>query len=213
MIRVCFFCFTGNSITRKCAKPPITDCKVANNVTYCYCKNDACNNPGRKLDDPAPDQLLVSPYDQKIHKKKGNHPLTEKLTSIGTDFSDDEDIRIVNKNKRLVHHSGRPENDDEDEEGSGDEYYEELYYSESDESYPTDYSDVTERTDTDLIIEEIPVDNSKIDEIIFDDEETNVNSVGSKASAPKTSGADFFLSKSKTCLYISMLTLLLLSFH
>ena len=51
------------------------------------------------MDDPAPDQLLASRDNQMLHKKKGRNPLTEKLISIGTEFSDDEDIRIVNKNK------------------------------------------------------------------------------------------------------------------
>lgn len=235
----CLTIWEENSITRKCAKPPITDCQTANNITYCYCKTDACNNPDRKLDDPAPEQLLVSPYNQKTSKKKGKQPLTEKLISIGAEFSDDEDIRVVNKNKRIVHHSGRPENDDEDEDGSGDEYYEELYYSESDESYPSDYSDTTDRTDTDLIIEETQydnnigdtllnrgrVDNSKIDEINFDDEYEGRNKgikysddketkFGGKAKVPKTSGAEFLLAKSKTFLFISTCTvMLLLSFH
>ena len=191
------------------------------------------------MDDPAPEQLLVSPYNQKTSKKKGKQPLTEKLISIGAEFSDDEDIRVVNKNKRIVHHSGRPENDDEDEDGSGDEYYEELYYSESDESYPSDYSDTTDRTDTDLIIEETQydnnigdtllnrgrVDNSKIDEINFDDEYEGRNKgikhsddketkFGGKAKVPKTSGAGFLHAKSKTFLFISTFTvMLLLSFH
>lgn len=67
-------------------------------------------------------------------------------------------MRIVHKNgKTVVHHSGRPDNEEEGDEGSGDYNYDdgEMYYSESDESYPTDYSDTTDRTNTgDLIIEE-----------------------------------------------------------
>ena len=35
---------------RTCAKVSLNDCKQANGVTYCYCKNELCNNPSRKLD-------------------------------------------------------------------------------------------------------------------------------------------------------------------
>ena len=71
------------------------------------------------------------------------------------------------------------------------------------------------------------VDHSKIDEINFDDEyegrhngikysddkERNFGGVGGKANIPKTSGAEFVLAKSKTYLFISLFTVLLLSFH
>lgn len=35
---------------RTCAKISVNDCKKANTITYCYCKNELCNNPSRKLD-------------------------------------------------------------------------------------------------------------------------------------------------------------------
>jgi len=228
----CLTVFEENSVTRRCAKPSINDCQVANGITYCYCKNDACNNPDRKLDDPAPDQLLSAPNNQKTHKhNKGRQPSTEKLISIGTGFSDDEDIQVVNKNRRIVHHSGRPENDEEDEEGSGD-YYGELYYSESDESYPEDYSDTTDRTDTeDLIIEETHydknllsqnVDKSRLDEINFDDEYEGrrkdikpsvITDDDSPPKTPKTNGAadSTFLQSMTSCLSTLILTVLILS--
>lgn len=224
--------FLENSVTRRCAKPSINDCKVANGVTYCYCKNDACNNPDRKLDDPSPDQLINPQNNQKTHlHKKESHPSTEKLISIGTGFSDDEDIRVLKKHKRIVHHSGRPENDDEDEEGSGD-YYGELYYSESDESYPEDYSDTTDRTDTeDLIIEETyydknllsqNVDKSRMDEINFDDEYEGrrkdikpsvISDDDSRSKKPKTNGVagPNFSQSMRSNLVTVMLCVLLLS--
>ena len=226
----------ANSITRQCSKIAVDDCQEANGVTYCYCKNDACNNPDRKLDDPAPGQLLTSSNDQKSNKRKGSDPSTGKLISIGTGFSDDEDIRIVNKNRRIVHHSARPEDDDEedDEEGSGDDYYGELYYSESDENYPTDYSDTTDRTDTeDLIIEEAPydrniinqvIDESRLDEINFDDEyegrrngiknsdgSNDRNKMNSNSKSPKSNSANINYTWSNACLLTSLLTVLIKS--
>jgi len=230
----CLTKFEANSITRQCSKIAVNDCQEANGVTYCYCKNDACNNPDRKLDDPAPGQLLTSSSDKKSSKSRGSDPSTGKLISIGTGFSDDEDIRIVNKNQRIVHHHSRPGDDDEEEEGSGGDYYGELYYSESDENYPIDYSDTTDRTDTeDLIIEEAPYDrniinqvieDSKLDEINFDDEyegrktgiktsdgsNTKTN-VYNNAKSPKTNSAEFSNSRSNTCILTSVLTVLFLS--
>ena len=228
---------SANSITRQCSKIAINDCQEANGVTYCYCTNDACNNPDRKLDDPAPGQLLTSSSnDRKSKNRKGSDPSTGKFISIGSGFSDDEDFRIVNKNKRIVHHHSRIDDDDEDEEedeGSGD-YYGELYYSESDENYPIDYSDTTDRTDSDnLIIEEAPYDRdiinqvfeeTKVDEINFDDEyEGRRNGIktsdgsntkthsNSKTKSPKSNSAEFSSTRSNTCILSSILTVSLLS--
>ena len=227
--------FLANSITRQCSKVAINDCQEANGVTYCYCMNDACNNPDRKLDDPAPGQLLTSSSDDhKSNYMKSRDPSMDKLISIGTGFSDDEDIRIVNKNKRIVHHHSRPEDDEEEDEGSGDvDYYGELYYAESDENYP-DYSDTTDRNESnDLIIEEAPYDKSiieqvieesKLDEIDFDEEyegrrngvktsdgsnaKTNANSNG---KSPKSNSGEFSSSRSNICILTSILTVSLLS--
>lgn len=46
--------FTDGSVMRTCAKlkVPVDDCKTANDVTYCYCKRELCNNPSQKLDKP-----------------------------------------------------------------------------------------------------------------------------------------------------------------
>ena len=44
------FGFSDGSVMRTCAKVSLNDCKQANGVTYCYCKNELCNNPSRKLD-------------------------------------------------------------------------------------------------------------------------------------------------------------------
>merc|ERR1719266_2527828 len=133
----CLTKFEAGSITRSCSKAAINDCRVDNGITYCYCKNDACNNPDRKLDDPAPDQLLGVFDSQKTHKIRGKRPSSGKLISIEAGLTDDEDMRIVHKNRKtIVHHSGRPDNDEEVDEGSGDYNYDdgEIYYSESDES-------------------------------------------------------------------------------
>ena len=135
----------------------------------------------------------------------------------------------MNKKRKIVHQSGRPENDEDDEEGSGD-YYGELYYSESDESYPTDYSDTTEII-PELIIEEAEYDkniesqstnNNKIDEIDFDDEypgrragnkfehDTDKNLQDfSQKQRPKTSGAGHSLLRLNVYSLVSIVALIL----
>lgn len=54
--------FSDGSILRTCATVGIDDCKVANDVTYCYCKNELCNNPGRKLSTPG-SGIAASPHE------------------------------------------------------------------------------------------------------------------------------------------------------
>ena len=58
---------------RTCAKIAFEECKVANGVTYCYCKSELCNNPDRKLSDPGSN--LVSSRDQLIieHASSSSH--------------------------------------------------------------------------------------------------------------------------------------------
>jgi len=50
----CITQFEDGSVMRTCAKlkVPVDDCKTANDVTYCYCKRELCNNPSQKLDKP-----------------------------------------------------------------------------------------------------------------------------------------------------------------
>lgn len=38
------FFLKGKSILKSCNEYPITDCKIANNVKYCFCANTLCNN-------------------------------------------------------------------------------------------------------------------------------------------------------------------------
>ena len=233
--------FLAGSITRSCSKAAINDCRVDNGITYCYCKNDACNNPDRKLDDPAPDQLLGGFDSQKTHKIRGKRPSSGKLISIEAGLSDDEDMRIVHKNRKtVVHHSGRPDNEEEGDEGSGDYNYDdgEMYYSESDESYPTDYSDTTDRTDTgDLIIEETnsyggevssinKILGNRRDDINFDEEyggrhklkfpidsKIDRSSKDSENKIQRTSGADSLVKGSTECFVVSISLLLLSLFQ
>ena len=57
--------FTDGSILRTCAPIAIDDCEVANGVTYCYCKNELCNKPGRRLPDPNPGSGMPSPINDR----------------------------------------------------------------------------------------------------------------------------------------------------
>ena len=161
---------------------------------------------------------------------KTGKPSTGKLISISTGLSDDEDFQLINKKRRIVHHSGRPENNILDEDGSGDYYDDELYYSESDASYPTDYSDTTDPTDTELIIEETQYNKNtfsqnsnknKIDEINFDEEyegrrkginlidDPNNNFIhGDTIKYSKTNGADHSFPRVNVYLFVSTLTML-----
>ncbi len=43
---------------RTCAPIAFEECKEANGVTYCYCKNELCNNPDNKLSDPGGSNLV-----------------------------------------------------------------------------------------------------------------------------------------------------------
>ena len=45
---------------RTCASIGVDDCETANGVTYCYCKNELCNNPSKKLSNPNPGSGLLS---------------------------------------------------------------------------------------------------------------------------------------------------------
>ena len=59
---------------RTCASIDIDDCKPANGVTYCYCKNELCNQPGRKLSNPYPGSGLgSSPHNFDIHIVNTKH--------------------------------------------------------------------------------------------------------------------------------------------
>lgn len=55
-----FLLFADGSMLRTCAPIDVDDCKLANGVTYCYCKNELCNQPGRKLSNPHPGSGLGS---------------------------------------------------------------------------------------------------------------------------------------------------------
>ena len=48
------------SMLRTCAPIGVDDCETANGVTYCYCKNELCNNPSKKLSNPNPGSGLLS---------------------------------------------------------------------------------------------------------------------------------------------------------
>ena len=75
--------FTDGSVMRTCAKlkVPVDDCKTANDVTYCYCKRELCNNPSQKLDKPGsgigsnhnPHGLQIQSIDPSKGKKLFEH--------------------------------------------------------------------------------------------------------------------------------------------
>jgi len=37
----------SGGVLRTCSRAPVDDCKTMAGTTYCYCKNDLCNNPSR----------------------------------------------------------------------------------------------------------------------------------------------------------------------
>ena len=51
---------SDGSMLRTCASIGVDDCETANGVTYCYCKNELCNNPSKKLSNPNPGSGLLS---------------------------------------------------------------------------------------------------------------------------------------------------------
>merc|ERR1712223_465403 len=98
------------SMLRTCASIGVDDCETANGVTYCYCKNELCNNPSKKLSNPNPGSgLLSSP-------QKSDLLIDTNRQNIEDDVMDKEE----------VHHF---------DEGSG--WYDEYHY--SDDSDDTDY--------------------------------------------------------------------------
>ena len=96
------------------------DCKEdKNGETICYCKNDLCNTPERKLSDPSFAAVAAS--------TSAHHPRREGVaralhsgSKLNSATTDDEDF---GKNR---HH--------DDDEGSGEEeYYDTTYFDEYDD--------------------------------------------------------------------------------
>jgi len=113
---------------RTCAPIGVDDCETANGVTYCYCKNELCNNPSKKLSNPNPGSgLLSSPQKSDLLID------TNRQNIEGDDEMDKEEI----------HHF---------DEGSG--WYDEYHYSD-DSDYDDDYSPENEdQTEPPLYITE-----------------------------------------------------------
>lgn len=50
-VKGCLTKFEAGSVMRSCAQPGVSvdDCKDANGITYCYCKNNECNSAEKKI--------------------------------------------------------------------------------------------------------------------------------------------------------------------
>jgi hypothetical protein len=106
---------------RTCAPISIEDCKIANGVTYCYCKHELCNSPDRKLSDPGSGIASSSHVAREIH-------LNTQLT-IKTATADDEDLYADEEYSDI---------------GSGNE----PYYPDDDNVFdPEDYPDTSDQTE------------------------------------------------------------------
>jgi len=120
----CLTQFEDGSMLRTCASIGVDDCETANGVTYCYCKNELCNNPSKKLSNPNPGSgLLSSPQKS-----------TELLIDTNKQKIEDNDQEME---RDEVHHFGG--------EGSGDfDYHEYNYSDDSDDDYGPESEDQTE---------------------------------------------------------------------
>lgn len=73
--------FTDSTIVRECAVIRMNDCKVANNVKYCYCAKDLCNNVNFD-DDMEMDDEDMAEGSGFIEEKE--YEVTERITTTST---------------------------------------------------------------------------------------------------------------------------------
>jgi len=114
----CLTKFEANgSVMRNCAPIAFEECKEANGVNYCYCKNEGCNTPDRRLSDPYPNNFNSS----KLGEAKAAARVSTSDKSF-TRYFDDEDF---------VEGSG----------DWGDFYYDDYNYLDRSYDYPETYGD------------------------------------------------------------------------
>ncbi|CAH1103299.1 unnamed protein product [Psylliodes chrysocephalus] len=62
----CFLKIEGNNKTRSCVDKKLDDCKMANEVEYCFCSSELCNTSTNKLSDITDDEDLIEGSGTKI---------------------------------------------------------------------------------------------------------------------------------------------------
>merc|ERR1712156_489378 len=92
----CLTQFEDGSMLRTCASIGVDDCETANGVTYCYCKNELCNNPSKKLSNPNPGSGLSSSPQKS----------TELLIDTNRQIYEDEDPMENEENHHFHEGSG-----------------------------------------------------------------------------------------------------------
>ena len=139
--------FTDGSVMRTCAKlkVPVDDCKTANDVTYCYCKRELCNNPSQKLDKPGsgigsnhnPHGLQIQSIDPSKGKKKFKNAFWPFYGCLW--------LKNHTYSKKLqFYFSSSDTTYDDDDVGSGDYYYDEFNLDQEPDSQDYEEDGITE---------------------------------------------------------------------
>lgn len=73
-----FICLTGSDVLRTCSGQAINDCKIANDVNYCFCSgSDLCNGNKSQTSYTKP-QPPIDDEDQEVEGSGGGgYPLTK----------------------------------------------------------------------------------------------------------------------------------------